>query len=67
MPMLAQQPHYQQQFSDRVAELVLKFAGLQHQIAGGRLDLEPAAESCRREITWVAALILQPVATSTLC
>ena len=57
MPRLATRPQYQQQFSDRVAELLLKLAGLQHQIAGGRLDLEPAAESCRREIDWITALV----------
>lgn len=56
MPSLATRQQYQQQFSDRVAELVLKLAGLQHQIAGGRLDLKPAAESCRREIDWITAL-----------
>ena len=56
MPRLATRPQYQQQFSDRVAELLLKLAGLQHQIAGGRLDLEPAANACRGEIDWIAAL-----------
>ena len=57
MPSLATRPQYQQQFSDRVAELLMQLAGLQHQIAGGRLDLEPAAESCRREIDWITALV----------
>ena len=57
MPALAQRAHYQQQFSDRIAELLMQLAGLQHQIAGGRLDLEPAAESCRREIEWITALV----------
>jgi hypothetical protein len=56
-PRLAQRPQYQQQFSDRVAELLLKLAGLQHQIAGGRLDLEPAANACRGEIDWLSALV----------
>ena len=60
MPRLATRPQYQQQFSDRVAELLLKLAGLQHQIAGGRLDLEPAAESCRREIDWLTDLAEVP-------
>ena len=57
MPSLATRPQYQQQFSDRVAELLMQLAGLQHQIAGGRLDLKPAAESCRREIDWITALV----------
>jgi hypothetical protein len=57
MPRLATRPQYQQQFSDRIAELLLKLAGLQHQVSAGRLDLEPAAESCRREIEWITALV----------
>ena len=60
MPALAQRPHYQQQFSDRVAELLMQLAGLQHQIAGGRLDLEPAANACRGEIDWLSALVEVP-------
>ena len=60
MPRLATRPHYQQQFSDRIAELLLKLAGLQHQIAAGRLDLEPAAGICRREIDWITALVEVP-------
>lgn len=60
MPALAQRPQYRQQFADRGQELLLKLAGLQHQIAGGRLDLAPAAESCRREIEWIAALVEVP-------
>ena len=60
MPRLATRGEYQRQFSDRVAELLLKLAGLQHQIAGGRLDLEPAANACRREIDWIAALAEVP-------
>ena len=60
LPRLATRPEYQRQFSDRVAELLLKLAGLQHQIAGGRLDLEPAAESCRREIDWITDLAEVP-------
>ena len=57
MPRLATRPQYQQQFSDRVAELLMQLANLEHQIAGGRLDLEPAAGICRREIDWITALV----------
>ena len=60
MPALAQRPQYQRQFSDRVAELLLKLAGLQQQIANGRLDLEPAAGICRREIDWITSLAEVP-------
>ena len=60
MPRLATRPQYQQQFSDRVAELLLKLAGLQHQVANGRLDLGPAAESCRREIELITDLVEVP-------
>ena len=60
MPRLATRPHYQQQFSDRIAELLMQLAGLQHQIAGGRLDLEPAANACRGEIDWITALAELP-------
>ena len=60
MPRLATRPEYQRQFSDRVDELLLKLAGLQHQIAGGRLDLEPAANACRGEIDWLSALVEVP-------
>ena len=57
MPALAQRPQYQRQFSDRIAELLLKLAGLQHQVSNGRLDLEPAAGICRREIQWLSDLV----------
>ena len=57
IPRLATRPQYQQQFSDRVAELLMQLAGLQHQIANGRLDLEPAANACRGEIDWISALV----------
>ena len=57
MPALAQRPQYRQQFADRGQELLLKLAGLQQQIAAGRLDLEPAAGICRREIDWISALV----------
>ena len=60
MPALAQRPQYRQQFADRVAELLMQLAGLQHQIAGGRLDLEPAANACRGEIDWLSALVEVP-------
>ena len=56
MPRLATRPEYRRQFADRGQELLLKLAGLQHQVAGGRLDLEPAAGICRREIDWITAL-----------
>ena len=57
MPALAQRAQYQQQFADRGQELLLKLAGLQHQVSAGRLDLEPAAGICRREIDWITALV----------
>ena len=60
MPALAQRPQYRQQFADRGQELLLKLAGLQHQIAAGRLDLEPAANACRGEIDWLSALVEVP-------
>jgi hypothetical protein len=56
MPALAQRPQYRQQFADRGQELLMQLAGLQQQIAAGRLDLEPAAGICRREIEWITAL-----------
>jgi hypothetical protein len=37
-------------------------ARLKHQIAGGRLDLEPAANACRGEIEWITALVEVAVA-----
>ena len=57
MPALAQRAQYLQQFADRGQELLLKLAGLQHQVSAGRLDLEPAAGICRREIDWITALV----------
>jgi hypothetical protein len=57
MPMLARQPHYQRQFQDRITELQMLLANLEKQIAGGRLDLEPAAGIHRREIDWITALV----------
>jgi len=60
MPMLARQPHYQQQFRDRITELELKLANLEHQIAGGRLDLETAAGIHRRKIAWITELMQVP-------
>ena len=57
MPMLARQPHYRPQFEARVNELQAQLINLEHAINQGRLDLEPAAESCRREITWIADLV----------
>jgi len=60
IPRLAQRPEYQRQFSDRITELELKLANLEHQIAGGRLDLEPAAGIHRREIDWLTELMQVP-------
>ena len=57
MPKLAQHPHYQRQFSDRIAELKMKQANLARDIKGGRLDLEPAAGQMRREIAWLEGLL----------
>lgn len=56
IPALAQRPQYQQQFADRVAELLLKLAVLQHEISAGRLDMEPAAGLVRNEINWLTGL-----------
>ena len=60
MPALAQRAQYRQQFADRGQELLLKLAGLQHQVSAGRLDLEPAANACRGEIDWITALAEVP-------
>ena len=60
MPMLARQPHYQRQFLDRIAELEQQAANLEPQIAGGRLDLEPAAGIHRREIQQLTDLMQVP-------
>ena len=61
MPALAQRPQYHQQFQDRITELGLKLTNMERDIASGRLDLEPAAGICRREIQWLAALVEVPV------
>jgi hypothetical protein len=60
MTMLAQRPEYQRQFSDRITELELKLANLEHSISHGRLDLEPAAGIHRREIDWITELMQVP-------
>jgi hypothetical protein len=60
IPRLAQRPEYQRQFSDRITELEMKLANLEHEIAGGRLDLEPAAGMVRREINWINELTAVP-------
>ncbi len=57
MPMLARQPHYQRQFLDRITELEHQLINLEHSIGQGRLDLEPAAGICRREIQQLTALV----------
>jgi hypothetical protein len=57
MPRLAKVPHYHRQFQDRLTELQLKLSNLERDIAGGRLDLEPAAGLCRREIAWLQCLL----------
>ena len=60
LPALAQRPEYQRQVSDRITELEMKLANLEHQIAGGRLDLEPAAGMVRRDINWINELTAVP-------
>ncbi len=60
IPRLAQRPEYQRQFSDRITELELKLANLEHSISHGRLDLEPAAGIHRREIDWITELMQVP-------
>ena len=60
IPRLAQRPEYQQQFRDRITELELKLANLEHSISQGRLDLEPAAGIHRREIDWITELMQVP-------
>jgi hypothetical protein len=57
MPMLARQPHYQRQFLDRINELKAQLINLEHAINQGRLDLEPAAGSHRREIQELTVLV----------
>jgi len=60
MPMLARQPHYQQQFQDRITELNHQLINLEHSINQGRLDLEPAAGMVRREVNWINELVAVP-------
>jgi hypothetical protein len=57
MPKLAQQPHYHQQFQERITELQMKLSNLERDIAGGRLDLKPAAGLVRKEIRWLEGLL----------
>ena len=57
LPGLARRPEYAQQFRDRIAELEMLLANLEQQVAGGRLDLEPAAGIHRREIQQLTALM----------
>jgi len=61
MPALARQPHYHQQFHDRITELQMLLANLEQSISQGRLDLEPAAGIHRREIKQLTALVEVPV------
>jgi uncharacterized coiled-coil protein SlyX len=60
IPRLAQRPEYQRQFSDRITELEMKLANLEHSISQGRLDLEPAAGIHRREIKQLTDLMQVP-------
>jgi hypothetical protein len=60
MPALARRPEYAKQFADRVAELEMLLANLEHSISQGRLDLEPAAGIHRREIKQLTALVEEP-------
>jgi hypothetical protein len=60
LPQLAQRPHYQRQFRDRVTELQMLLANLEQQIAGGRLDLQPEADRVAGEITWLTDLVEAP-------
>lgn len=62
MPQLARQPHYQQQFHDRITELQARIDNLQQQIDGGRLDLRPAAGQLSREIRELQELLAAGVA-----
>ena len=57
MPALAKNPHYHQQFEDRIDERRRRLSSLQNDINHGRLDLEPAAGMARREIRWLLELI----------
>ena len=60
LPQLAQRPHYQRQFRDRITELRMLLANLEQQIAGGRLDLQPEADRVAGEITWLTDLVEAP-------
>ena len=60
LPQLAQRPHYQRQFRDRITELQMLLANLEQQIAGGRLDLQPEADRVAGEITWLTDLVEEP-------
>ena len=60
IPRLAQRPQYAQQFRDRLTELEMKLANLEREISNGRLDLEPAACTVRREINWINELVAVP-------
>ena len=57
MPRLARRPEYAQQLRARITELEMLLANLEQQVAGGRLDLEPAAGIHRREIKQLTALM----------
>jgi hypothetical protein len=57
MPKLAQHPHYHHQFQDRITELQMKLSNLERDIAGGRLDMEPAAGIVRKELRWITGLL----------
>jgi hypothetical protein len=60
LPGLARRPEYAQQFRDRIAELEMLLANLEQQVAGGRLDLQPAAGIHRREIQQLTDLMQVP-------
>ena len=57
LPGLARRPEYAQQFLARITELEMLLANLEQQVAGGRLDLQPAAGIHRREIRELTALM----------
>jgi hypothetical protein len=57
MPKLAKNPHYHHQFQDRIAGLQMKLSNLERDIAGGRLDREPAAGQVRKELRWIEGLM----------
>ena len=60
LPGLARRPEYSQQFLARIAELEMLLANLEQQVAGGRLDLEPAAGIHRRALQQLTALVEGP-------